>query len=80
MVLHLGGDVTVTSQKIVAIIDARTCVSQITQEFLEKQKKNITYISEDEYKSVIITEQKGKTRIYCSPISAATLCKRNCLE
>lgn len=80
MVLHLGADVTVSSKKIVAILDAETVkASETTQNYLKnsQEKGYSVYISDEQYKSIIITLFNGRHRIYYSPISAATLCKRS---
>lgn len=75
MFLHLGGDVVVHKKDIIAIIDARTKISQATKEFLE--------IAEDEgFFSAVAEPEKEKSfvitthHIYLSPISCVTLKKR----
>jgi hypothetical protein len=74
--IHLGGDVLIKKNKIVAIIDLETAAeSKINQKFLNsiKNNKKIKYISENgKEKTLIITVQKH----YLSPISAITLFKR----
>ncbi|MBU9710606.1 extracellular matrix regulator RemB [Evansella tamaricis] len=73
MFIHLGGDMVLRSKKIIAILD-QTNESQDNQQFLisqEKEKKTIQ-ISEDNTKSVVITD----SHIYLSPISSHTLKRR----
>ncbi|NLI14097.1 extracellular matrix regulator RemB [Pelotomaculum propionicicum] len=75
MFLHLGGDVVVSKEDIIAILDVRTRQAPITREFIEIARdegfiKNI-YDQEKE-KSFVITTRD----IYMSPISCVTLKKR----
>lgn len=81
MYIHLGGDVLVKKDKIVAIIDLEmTKVSQINQIFLDNMKKhykNIRYISDPgREKTLIVTN----TDLFFSPISSITLFKRSFME
>ncbi len=80
MFLHLGGDVNVFTEDIIAIFDfENTTTSKITQKFLnsgEIEKIIINVSLEDLPKSFVITEYRGKTKIYISPISTSTLLKR----
>lgn len=75
MYLHIGGDVCVKKSEIVGIFDIEnTSVSRDTKEFLAKAgKKKVIYVGYDMPKSFILCKEK----IYISPISAATLHKRN---
>lgn len=75
MFLHLGGDVVVLKEDIIAIFDARAVSSPITREFMEISGdegliKNIS--GQKEVKSYILTTNE----IYSSPISCITLSKR----
>ena len=76
MYIHLGGDVLIKKNKIVAIIDLEILSeSKINQIFLNsiKNNKDINYISENgKEKTLIITVKE----YYLSPISATTLFKR----
>ncbi|MDB5085513.1 MAG: hypothetical protein JWN30_2399 [Bacilli bacterium] len=75
MFIHLGGDVMVQSEQVIAIFDLRTEeASKITAEFLSKAGRNKQTITIDpaETKSFVVTEGK----IYYSPISSVTLKKR----
>lgn len=76
MYIHLGSDILIKKNKIVAIIDFDTLKeSKENKNFLTKMKKNkIKYISEKgKEKTLIITLHD----CYISPISAATLFKRS---
>ena len=81
MYIHLGGDVLVKKDKIVAIIDLEmTKVSQVNQIFLENMKnhyRNIRYISElGREKTLIVTIND----LFFSPISSMTLFKRSSMQ
>lgn len=77
MFLHLGGDILVSQEKIIAILNLETAMKNITSEnFLNTIKENekVYYISEKgKEKSLILTDEKN----YLSPISSTTLLKRS---
>lgn len=77
MYIHLGSDVLINKNKIVAIIDLETITDgKINEEFLNTIKNNntIKYISEKgNEKTLIITVKEH----YLSPISSTTLLKRS---
>jgi len=77
MYLHLGGDILIKKDKVVAIIDLEAAIeSKINEKFLDNMKKNktINYISEPgKEKTLIITTQE----YFLSPISSITLFKRS---
>lgn len=80
MFLHLGGDVTVQTKDIIAIIDIGSKnISKITKEFLKTAEEEgfIKKTSEDKPKSVILAEINKKSRVFLSPISTTTLLKRS---
>ncbi len=79
MFLHLGNDHIVFNKDVIAVMDFETTtVSKITREFLKVSEEEgfIINVSEDVPKSFIITETKGKSRIYISNIASSTLLKR----
>lgn len=81
MYIHLGGDVLLKTDRIVAIIDLEmTKLSQVNQIFLDKVHKDnrkINYISEKgREKTLVVT----MTDLYFSPISSITLLKRSFTE
>ncbi len=89
MFLHLGGDIVVGIEDIIAILDIEsTSYSKHSKSFLNKCEDDgiIFKITDDEPRSFVITEnlknkiKKGKTSrqivVYYSPISAPTLQKR----
>ena len=81
MYLHLGGDVLIRKDEVVAIIDLEiTNVGQINQMTFSNTKNNskdICYICESgKEKTLIVTT----TNLYFSPISTITLYKRSFAE
>ena len=80
MYIHLGGDVLIKKNKIIAIIDLETVIeSKINKKFFNciKNNKTAEYISENgKEKTLIITEKEH----YLSPISVTTLFKRSCFK
>lgn len=77
MFLHLGGDILIKQDKIIAILDLETAIKNSTfEKFLINIKENqrVRFISEQgKEKSLIITSQEN----YLSPISSMTLLKRS---
>ncbi len=79
MYVHLGGDTVVLQKDIIAIFDLElTSISKITREFLHVAEEEgfVVNVSEDLPKSYVLTESDNESRVYISPISAATLFKR----
>jgi len=79
MYVHLGGDTVVLQKDIIAIFDLEiTSISKITREFLNVAEEEgfVVNVSEDLPKSYILTEKDNESKVYISPISAATLLKR----
>ena len=80
MFLHLGNDVVIFSRDLIAIFDFdNTTISKITREFLhisEEEEFIVNVSKEDLPKSFVITEAGGRSKVYISPISSATLYKR----
>ncbi len=76
MYIHLGGDVLIKKNKIVAIIDLDTVTEdKINQKFLKslKNSNKVNYISENgKEKTLVITVKEH----YLSSISSTTLYKR----
>jgi len=77
MFLHLGKNVVVPFEEIIAIIDMNSAlVSKNTKEFIKiaEEEGFVEKISNEQLKpkSIIITERI----VYFSPISSATLFKR----
>ena len=79
MFLHLGGDTVVALKDVIAIFDLDiTSISKITREFLHVAEEEgfVINVSEDLPKSYVLAETNRESRVYVSPISAATLLNR----
>ncbi|HOU09951.1 MAG TPA: DUF370 domain-containing protein [Clostridiales bacterium] len=80
MLLHLGKDTIINFGDIVGIFDLdTTTVSPATRNFLAKaeKEKRVVNVSAELPKSFILCAAKGgKTLVYISQISPATLLKR----
>ena len=79
MYIHLGGDFVVNENKIIGIFDLEnTTVSKNTREFLNfsEKRKEVINVSYELPKSFIVTNDKGKNKVYISQISPLTLQKR----
>ncbi|MEG1257102.1 extracellular matrix/biofilm biosynthesis regulator RemA family protein [Clostridium sp.] len=79
MFLHLGESVVVPIKDIIGIFDVEsTMYSSDTSQFLRLAEEDgfVERITNDKPKSFIIAEVNKKSKIYLSPISSSTLCKR----
>ncbi len=79
MYLHLGNDVVINTEKIIAMFDIDACtVSKKTRDFLASAQKNkeVINVSYELPRSFIVCENKGKTVVYISQLSTKTLSKR----
>ncbi len=79
MYVHLGGDTVILQRDIVAIFDLElTSISKITREFLHVAEEEgfVVNVSDDLPKSYVLAENDNESKVYISPISAATLLKR----
>lgn len=77
--LHIGNNYSVDLRDVVGIFDMdNTTVDKSTRKLLEnaEKKKQLTYATYELPKSFIITVKNGRTRIWISQLSAATLRKR----
>lgn len=75
MILHIGGNEYVSEKNILMILDAKSI-----RNFPENEKFLQNYPTSGQkmnpggdFKSVILTVERGEKRIYYSPISVATL-------
>lgn len=79
MFLHLGENVVVPIKDIIGIFDMETTMySQDTIQFLRMAEEDgfVERIAKDKPKSFVVAEVNKKSKIYLSPISSTTLCKR----
>jgi len=73
MFLHLGGNIAILNQEVVAILNYKTFKkNSASQTAFGSAKKTRTINPDKEIKSVILTQEE----IYFSPISSWTLLKR----
>ena len=80
MYIHLGNETVVKEDEIIGIFDIETTtISKNTRSFLEKaeKQKKVINVSYELPKSFIVTNDKGKSRVYISQISPQTLQKRS---
>lgn len=78
MYLHIGNDIILRKENILFILDYKNFnENKICKAFYEKiEKKNITDISKQKPKSIIITKENNIIKAYISNISSNTLGKR----
>lgn len=80
MFIHIGDNVSVLSKEIIAILDMEVATTmKDSREFLKmcEEEDFIENIMPEEMpKTIVITEQSGRNKVYLSPISAATIKKR----
>lgn len=76
MLLHLGGNISILKEEIIAIFDYETTRNDVSKEFLDiarTENKIIEINSTEKNKSIVMLKDK----IYISPISSLTLQKRS---
>ena len=79
MYLHLGNDVVINTEKIVAMFDIDACtVSKKTRDFLAAAQKNgeVINVSYELPRSFVVCNDKGKTSVYISQLSTKILSRR----
>ena len=79
MYLHLGNETVVLLSDVVAILDIETATTEkITREYLKtaETRLQVTSVSEQLPKSVVICNDISGKRVYLSQISSKTLQKR----
>ena len=79
MYVHIGKDVIINSENIIAIFDIKTLEKKNSLENICKNLKisdNIIDVSEDNKKTLILVNENNKAKGYISNISSVTLGKR----
>ena len=79
MYLHLGNDVVVTTEEIIAMFDIDACtVSKKTRDFLSLAQKRgqVVNVSYELPKSFVVCQKDGTTTVYISQLSTKTLSRR----
>ena len=80
MYLHLGNDVIIKKEGIIALYDMdRTTISKRTRDFLTafEKKGRLVYVTNDLPKSFIVYKDKDGLCVYVSQVSTSTLLKRS---
>ena len=80
MFLHIGSDVVVRSEDIIAVFDMdNTTISKMSRNFLTEAQKSgsVINICDDLPKSYVITNFDGNTQVYISSVSSRTIYKRS---
>ena len=80
MYVHIGKDIIIKEENILAIFDIKSLEKNFSLENICKNLKisdNIIDISDNNPKTLIITNEKNKTKGYISNISSTTLGKRS---
>ena len=79
MFLHLGRDITVNTDSIVAVFDMDTSTgSRHTKAYLRAAEENgsLSVVSDELPKSAVICSENGEQKVYICQISSKTLAKR----
>ncbi len=79
MYLHLGQDTVVRTRDIIAIFDLENAsISKSTKSYLSQAQKKgyVVNVTLEMPKTFVVCEIDGKTVVYISQISSATLKKR----
>ncbi len=79
MFLHIGNDVVVRNEDVIAVFDMdNTTVSKQSRSFLSGAQKSgqVTDICEDLPKSYVITSFEDKNKVFISSVSSQTIAKR----
>ncbi|NCB51927.1 MAG: DUF370 domain-containing protein [Clostridia bacterium] len=80
MYLHLGNNKVVRKADLIAVCDLdNTTGSRITRDYLAGAEKSgaVVNVAEDLPKSFVICTENGKTIVYLSQLSPATLLRRS---
>ncbi len=82
MYLHIGKDEMIKKEHILFILDYKNLKeNKIFQDFIQSiPKENKTDISGENPKSIIITKENEKIKVYISNISSSTLASRKTFE
>ncbi len=74
MYIHIGEDLNIRAQDVVAILDNKSVNSSFFVEgFLKRHPEMVINLSKKSFKSVVIT----KDNVYLSPLASGTLKKRS---
>lgn len=78
--IHIGNNISVFSEEIIAIFDMEIATTmRDSRRFLkmcEEEDFIENVLPQEMPKTIIVTEKNGRSKVYLSPISAATIKKR----
>lgn len=80
MILHLGGDIIVQVNDIIAILDINTVENaDVNREFVKiaEEEGFVKRITDEPPKSYVLAEINKKSILFISPISSVTLLRRS---
>ncbi|MCI5802023.1 MAG: DUF370 domain-containing protein [Oscillospiraceae bacterium] len=80
MYLHLGQNTVVRTSDVIGIFDIENAsLGKSTRRYLSEAEKKgrVVNVSMELPKSFVVCEEQGRTRVYISQISSATLKKRS---
>ena len=74
MYVHVGEDVMVRTDEIIAILDKNSVqASEDIKQFLQQKEQTVHNLAKKSFKSLVITSKE----IYLSPLASTTLKKRS---
>lgn len=78
MYIHIGDDLIVKAEDIIAILDKQSVISSsLVEKFLKQHEESIINLSKKSYNSIVITNQA----VYLSPFISGTIKRRsNCMN
>ena len=79
MYLHLGNDVVIKTEDIIAVCDLDACtVSKKTRDFLSlaQKRREVVNVSYELPKSFVVCMERGERKVYISQLSVKTLGRR----
>lgn len=77
MFVHIGNDFAVRDKDIVGVFDIEnTSTVAATKDFLSNGNKDYISVTFDEPKTFVVTQEKGKEKVYVCRISPLTITKR----
>lgn len=80
MFLHIGSDVVVRTEDIIAVFDMdNTTIAKSSRNFLAEAQKTgaVVNICDDLPKSYVVTNYEGATKVYISSVASQTIYKRS---
>ena len=80
MFIHIGNNISVLSREIIAIFDMEIATTMRDSRGFLKMCEEEDFIEnvlpQEMPKTIVVTEKEGRSKVYLSPIAAATIKKR----